>query len=173
MTAVREVMTAQLVTVEPATSVAAAVTVMGMQGVGAVLAMEKGRNGERYILAGENITVKQLFDLMAELTGLKAPALKLPVPVIRTLAAVLELASKLTGARPMLDRSQVDEFAGKYAYFDNTKAERELGYTYLPARETVRRTISWIVERGFVTERRQRALRLHPSLAGSQTSPGG
>jgi dihydroflavonol-4-reductase len=134
---------------------------------GAILAMDKGRSGERYILAGENVTVKQLFDLMAELTGVKAPAVKLPVPVIRVLAAALELGSKLTGKRPMLDRSQVDEFAGRYAYFDSSKAQRELGYTYLSARETVRRTIAWIVERGFVTESRQRALHLHSSLGGA------
>src|SRR5262245_498087 len=122
---------------------------------GAVLAMEKGRNNERYILAGENVTVKRLFDIMAELTGLKGPAIKLPVPIVRALAGVLELVSRLTGTRPMLDRSQVDEFAGKYAYFDNSKAERELGYTYLSARDTVRRTIAWIVERGLVTEKRR------------------
>src|SRR5213076_478350 len=90
---------------------------------GAILAMDKGRAGERYLLSGENVTVKGLFD-----------------------------------------RSQVDEFAGKYGYFDSGKAERELGYTYLPARETVRRTIAWLVARGFVSERRQRALRLDPSL---------
>jgi len=86
------------------------------------------------------------------------------------LAAVMELVSKLTRSRPMLDRSQVDEFAGKYAYFSSAKAQRELGYTYLPARETVRRTIAWIVERGFVTERRQRALHLHQSLRSAKAS---
>jgi len=101
---------------------------------------------------------------MAEATGLPAPRVKLPVPVLRAVAAAMELASKLTGARPLIDRSQVDEFAGKYGYFDSGKAERELGYTYLPARETVRRTIAWLVARGFVSERRQRALRLDPSL---------
>src|SRR5947207_5153039 len=132
---------------------------------GAVLAMEKGRSGERYILAGENLTVKGLFDLLAELTGLPAPSVKLPVGVIRALAAGLELVSRLTGSRPMIDRSQVDEFAGKYAYFNCSKAERELGYTYRSARETVRRTVAWIVERGLVTERRRRALQLHPSVA--------
>jgi hypothetical protein len=58
----------------------------------------------------------------------------------------------------------VDEFAGKFAYFDSGKAERELGYTYLSARETVRRTLAWIVARGFVAEKRRGALQLHPSL---------
>jgi dihydroflavonol-4-reductase len=135
---------------------------------GAILAMEKGGNGERYILAGDNVTVKQLFDLMAELTGVKAPTLKLPVPVIRVLATAMELASKVTGHRPMLDRSQVDEFGGRYAYFDSSKAKRELGYTHLPARETVARTIAWIVERGLVTERRRQTLQLHPSLGAAR-----
>jgi dihydroflavonol-4-reductase len=92
---------------------------------------------------------------MADLTGLKAPATKLPVSVIRGLAAVMEFASKLTGKRPMLDRSQVDEFAGKYAYHSSEKAKRELGYTHLSARETLQRTITWLVQHGFVNEQRR------------------
>ena len=125
---------------------------------GSVLAMEKGRVGERYILSGENLTVKQLFDLMADLSGLQAPRIKAPVPVVRVAAAVMEFAARLTGKRPMIDRSQVDEFAGKYAYFSSAKAQRELGYTYLPARETVQRTITWLVEHGFVNERRRQRM---------------
>jgi hypothetical protein len=64
----------------------------------------------------------------------------------------------------MIDRSQVDEFAGRYGYFDSSKAQRELGYTYLSARETVSRTIAWLIARGFVPEKRQKALTPHPSL---------
>ena len=131
---------------------------------GALLAMDKGRDGERYIVSGENVTVKQLFDLCADLTGLKAPAMKAPLPILRLLAAGMELGARVTGNRPMLDRSQVDEFAGKYGYFDSSKAERELGYTYLSARDTVRRTIAWLIDRGFVVEKRQRVLQPHPSL---------
>ena len=122
------------------------------------------RAGERNAVASENLTVKGLFDIMAELTGVKAPTLKLPVGAVRVVAGLLEGVSRLTGSRPMIDRSQVDEFAGKYAYFDSSKAVRELGYTFLSARETVRRTIAWLVERGFVAEKRRRVLRLHPSL---------
>ena len=130
---------------------------------GALLGMEKGRNGERYV-SGENVTVKGLFDLIADLTGLKAPTIKAPLPVLRLLAGALELGAKLTGKRPQIDRSQVDEFAGKYGYFDSSKAERELGYTYRSARDTVCRTVAWLIDRGFVTERRQRVLQPHPSL---------
>jgi dihydroflavonol-4-reductase len=134
---------------------------------GALLAMDKGRPGERYILSGENVTVKGVFDLVAELTGLKAPSLKAPVPVMRGLAAILELVSKVTGTRPLIDRSQVDEFAGKYAYFDSSKAQRELGYGWLSARDTLRRTVAWLIDRGFVVERRRQALQPHPSLRGA------
>jgi dihydroflavonol-4-reductase len=131
---------------------------------GGLLAMDKGRSGERYIVSGDNVTVKQLFDLMAELTGLRAPTIKLPVPVLRVLAGAMELGSRLTGTRPMLDRSQVDEFAGKYAYFDSSKAKRELGYGWLSARDTVSRTIAWLLEHGFVSEKRRNLIQAHPSL---------
>lgn len=113
--------------------------------------------------------MKQLFDLMAELTGLRAPSIKLPVGVLRVIAAGMELVSRVTGRRPMIDPSQVDEFGGRYAYFDSAKAVRELGYSFLSARETVRRTIAWIVERGFVTEQRRRVLRLDASVGAPAT----
>lgn len=132
---------------------------------GMARAMEKGRSGERYILSGENVTVKQLFDLMAELTGIPAPARKLPVPILRIAATGMELVSKLTGSRPMLDRSQVDEFAGKWGYMTNAKAVRELGATFRNARETVARTIAWLLARGFVKESRRATIHPHPSLA--------
>jgi dihydroflavonol-4-reductase len=137
---------------------------------GSLLAMEKGRNGERYILSGENVTVKGLFDIMSELTGLKAPSIKVPLPVLRVLAGGLELVSKLTGKRPMIDTSQVDEFAGHYGYFDSSKAERELGYRYLSARDTLRRTVAWAIARGFVPEKRQKLLQPHPSLRDAEVT---
>jgi len=134
---------------------------------GALLAMDRGRNRERYVLSGENLTVKQVFDLIAELTGLRPPTIKLPVPVLWLLAGGMELASKVTGSRPMLDRTQIDEFAGKYGYFSSSKAKRELGYTFLSARDTLRRTIAWLFDRGFVKEARMKTLRPHASLRGA------
>jgi dihydroflavonol-4-reductase len=134
---------------------------------GAIEAMEKGRDGERYILSGENVTVKNLLDLTAEFAGIKAPSIKVPGPVLRIVAILMEIASRLTGSRPQMTRSTVDEFGGKYAYVDCSKARRELGFTYRSARETVRRTVAWLIDRGFVTERRLRALMPHPSLRGA------
>jgi len=135
---------------------------------GALLAMERGRDGERYILSGENVTVQRLLELAAEWSGLPAPRLRLPVPLFRAIATATELAGWLTGTRPLIDRAQVDEFGGTYAYYDCGKAQRELGYVWRDARETLRRTIAWAIERGFVHERRRTALRPHPAL-GSAT----
>jgi dihydroflavonol-4-reductase len=132
---------------------------------GSILAMDKGRAGERYIVSGENVTVKGLFDLISDLTGIKAPGFKAPVGVVRALATLMELGSKVTGARPMLDRSQVDEFAGRYGYFDSSKAARELGYTYRPAREVLVRTVGWLVRHGFVPEKRKQELRLNAAVS--------
>jgi hypothetical protein len=50
-----------------------------------------------------------------------------------------------------------------YGSFDSSKAVRELGYTFLPARDTLRRTVAWLIDHGFVNERRLRALQPHPS----------
>jgi dihydroflavonol-4-reductase len=134
---------------------------------GALLAMEKGRDGERYIVGGENLTIKQTFDVLSELTGVRAPTRKLSVPAMRRLALAMELVSRLTGSKPLLDRARVDEFVGKYGFFSSAKAERELGYRHRTARETLRRTVAWLLDHGFVPERRRRALRPHASLAGA------
>jgi dihydroflavonol-4-reductase len=128
-------------------------------GRGAMGAMEKGRDGERYILSGENVTWKELLDLVAECTGLKPPSLRVPIPVLRALALIMELGGWVTGRRPQITRSAVDEFAGKYGYMDCTKAKEEVGFSYRSARETVRRTVAWLLEQGFVSEKRQRALK--------------
>ena len=134
---------------------------------GSLLAMERGRSRERYVLSGENVTVKQCFDIVAELAGTKPPTIKLPVPVLRLIAGGMELASLVTGKRPMLDRTQIDEFAGRYGFFSSEKAKRELGYTYLSARDTLRRTVAWLIDRGFVPEARMKQLRPHASLRGA------
>jgi dihydroflavonol-4-reductase len=134
---------------------------------GALAAMDRGRDRERYILSGDDVPVRDFFTTLAELSGLPAPRFKLPVRIVRGLAGAMELVSKMTGSRPVLDRSQVDELFGKYGWFDSGKAVRELGYTWRSARATLARTVAWLIDRGFVAERRRRLLHPHPSLAGS------
>ncbi len=66
----------------------------------------------------------------------------------------------------MIDRSQVDEFGGTFAYYDSGKAARELGFIARPIGEVARRTVAWLLDRGFVPEARRSALTPHPSLRG-------
>ena len=134
---------------------------------GALLAMDKGGDCERYIVSGEDVTVRDAFTVVAELVGIRPPSIRMPVPVLRVMAAGMELGARLTGRRPMLDRSQVDEFAGKWGYHSSAKAERELGYRARGARETLRRTVAWALDRGFVPEKRRAALQLTPELQGA------
>jgi dihydroflavonol-4-reductase len=134
---------------------------------GAMLAMGRGGDGERYVIGGDDVTVKEAFDACAELIGVKPPSIRLPVPVLRVLAGGMELASKVTRRRPMLDRSMVDEFAGVWGYHDSSKAKRELGYEPRGVRETLARTIAWALDSGFVPEKRRNVLRPSAELQGS------
>jgi hypothetical protein len=111
--------------------------------------------------------VKGLFDILAELTGLKSPTIKLPFPVLRLIAGGMELASKVTGTRPMLDRTRSTSSPASTASSAATKAKRELGYTYLSARDTLRRTVAWLIDAASSPRSGLQALRPHPSLRGA------
>jgi hypothetical protein len=71
----------------------------------------------------------------------------------------------VTGTRPLLDRAQVDEFAGWYANVTPAEAQRELRYTHRPVRDVLRRTVAWFLDSGFVDAKRRAALSPHASLA--------
>ena len=131
---------------------------------GAVLAMDKGASGERYILSGENMTVKQLFDLVAEAAGVPPRRGTSRWSCCAPSRPGSRPSAGSTGWRPLLDRNQVDEFAGHYGYLDPGKAERELGFTWRNARDTIRRTVAWAIDRGFVADARRASLRPDPSL---------
>lgn len=116
---------------------------------GHLLAFEKGRRGERYILGGENMTLKQVLDTLAELTGIPAPKMKVPHGVAQAFAAMDEfVAGKLLGRTP---GTTVDEvrMGRKYMWVSSAKAERELGYTHGPAREALRRAAEWFIAHGY------------------------
>ena len=97
---------------------------------GHILAMEKGRVGERYILGGENVTYSQMFTTLSEISGLPAPAEK---PTSRGLASfaatLLELGARISGGEPKVTRKLIRDYAYAYVFVTSKKAERELGYT--------------------------------------------
>ncbi len=108
-----------------------------------VRAMEKGTPGERYILGGENLTVRQLAELCLELLGQKKKIVQIPNPVIKGLTAVAR-----TLHIPLPYNPHVVPYATKFWFMDSSKAQRELGVKFRPARETLQPTLAWLRESG-------------------------
>jgi farnesol dehydrogenase len=108
-----------------------------------VQALERGRRGERYLLAGENATMNELFRLLAEVTGVPAPRRHIPYAAASALGWMLYAWAELTGLPPLLTHEVVGVFRAHWAY-DSAKAGRELGYRVTPLREGLRRTVEWL-----------------------------
>ena len=115
-----------------------------------VLAAERGRPGERYIVSGENLTLRQIGELVASHTGRAPKHLAAPRWVLLCMAGVAEAASALTGRPPAITRAAVRDVLGKYAWFDCRKARDELGFRAAPAVEVVAETMRWFLDEGFL-----------------------
>ena len=137
-------------------------TVVDVQDVarGMVLAAEKGRLGDRYILGGPQVTVRQLYHQLARVSGLPAPSLHLPRWVVLTGALGLEGLARLVGRQPAVTYRLMKAFVGSYSFHDSGKAAAELGYTWLPLDEILRRAVRWFVDTGLVSASRARRVRL-------------
>jgi dihydroflavonol-4-reductase len=120
---------------------------------GHVLAMEKGRPGERYILGGHNVTVEQLFTTLSEITGLSGPGFRSPAPLVAAAGALAELAARVTGKTPQLTYKFARDYVGSFVWVTSAKAERELGFSARPLKRTLLRAIRFFVDNGFVPAR--------------------
>jgi len=116
---------------------------------GHVAAMEKGRSGERYILGGENLTLKQILDKLGAITGLPSPKIKLPY-VFAFLAGVVDEAvtGRILHREP---RATVDtvRMGKKKMFASSAKAERELGWKIVPVDDALRRAVEWFRANGY------------------------
>jgi dihydroflavonol-4-reductase len=117
---------------------------------GHIRAMNKGRIGEHYALGGDNLTFRQLFTTLHELTGLAAPGFTPSPALIQLAGRVLGAYSLWTGREPILTYRLARDYAFARVWVSSTKAERELGYTHRPHRETLARAIRWYLANGFV-----------------------
>ena len=114
---------------------------------GHLLAYEHGRIGERYILGGEDLTLRQILELIADLTGRPPPRIRLSHSVVMPIAYLSEFWARLTrGAEP---RATVDgvRMSRKLMFFSSAKAETELGYSYRPAKEAMADAVDWFLGR--------------------------
>ena len=107
-----------------------------------LVAAERGRTGERYILSGENITIRQLFQLIAETAGVRAPRIGLPNAVVHGLGRVGELMEKF-GKKGPLSRENAWT-STLYHWFDSSKAQRELGLKARPAAHPIEQSVKWM-----------------------------
>ena len=112
-------------------------------------AIEKGRDGNRYVTGGENITNRQVVEIAAEVVGAKRTkaAVKVPAGVIFTLGWAADLVSYAIG-KELLISSGVAADATLYAWTDSSKAQRELGYRIPGARVSMGKAFRWLRERG-------------------------
>jgi farnesol dehydrogenase len=116
---------------------------------GHLQALERGRAGERYFLAGENVTMDGLFARVAELTGVPAPRRHIPYPVARALGFAMWSWAELTGHEPKLTHQVVDVFREHWAY-SSAKAQAELGYRPRSLKEGLQVTLEWLREGGLL-----------------------
>jgi dihydroflavonol-4-reductase len=120
--------------------------------LGHLLAAEKGRVGERYILGGENLTMKELLALLAEITGLPAPKIKLPYYPLLGLSYLNAAFCTLTGATPRMTPETI-RMSRHYMFYNPSKAVRELGFPQTPARTALQKAVDWFRANGYVKVR--------------------
>lgn len=110
---------------------------------GHLLAMEKARPGERYILGGENLTLKQILDKLAALTGLPSPTMKVPHAVAMGFAAFDQLFTGIIRGKDPRATIDAVKMGRKKMFASSAKAERELGYRIVPVQDALRRAVEW------------------------------
>jgi len=116
---------------------------------GHVLALEHGRIGERYVLGGENMLLKDLLALIADVVDRRPPSLRLPEAVVWPAAFVMEKLASVTGIAPMMTRDHL-KMARKKMFYSSTKATAELGYQPRPVRLAIQDAVAWFRANGML-----------------------
>ncbi|HZQ44495.1 MAG TPA: hopanoid-associated sugar epimerase [Acidobacteriaceae bacterium] len=112
-------------------------------------ALERGRFGERYILGGENLTLKQILDKLAAMTGLPSPTMKVPHVVAMAFAFFDEMVTgKMRGKEPRATVEAV-RMGKKMMWASSAKAERELGWRVVPVDGALHKAVEWFVANGY------------------------
>lgn len=130
---------------------------------GHLAALERGIAGERYILGGENVHVREMLSEIARRAGCRPPAVKLTIPVVYPLAVASEAASWITGEPPYVTRDSL-RMAREYMLFDDTKARTALGYTSRPYQEGIAEAVAWFRSAGMLPQRSYAGARWYKAL---------
>ena len=122
----------------------------GDVGMGHLRAAERGRLGERYLLTGENIRLKEFADIVCVEMGLPSPRWRIPFAVAMASAIGVELAARIFRTDPLFTREEVRRVRRGYL-LDGSKAVKELGVPQTPVKEAVRRAVGWFRKEGILS----------------------
>jgi dihydroflavonol-4-reductase len=115
---------------------------------GHILAAEKGRVGQRYILGHRNLSLLEIFRMLSGMTGVPAPRFRVPYAVAWMAAATMEGVARVTRRPPAVALTAV-RMARKRMYFSADKAIRELGLPQTPADTALSDAVRWFIEHGY------------------------
>jgi dihydroflavonol-4-reductase len=124
---------------------------------GHLLVAEKGKVGERYLLGGENLTLKQVLDTLAKITGLPSPSLKISYNVALGVAYASTLFARLVGKEPGIPVEGV-KIAQHKMFVDCARSQSELGFKPGPVAAALERAVRWYEANGYVTPRRAKRI---------------
>lgn len=113
------------------------------------LAYSKGEIGERYVLGGEDLSLRDILGVIADITGRRAPKIQLPHAAVMPVAIASEALARLTGRPPIATVEEI-RMSKKRMYFSCAKAKRELGYAPRPARLALEDAVQWFRENGYL-----------------------
>ena len=117
---------------------------------GHLRAEHRGVPGERYLISGATLTVREAIGVMAHVAGIDGVPRVLPAPAAMATATVIGAIGRVRRKRAPFCREMMRTLLHGHAY-DGTRATRELGLTYTPLDETLRRTLAWYQQNGFIT----------------------
>ncbi len=115
---------------------------------GHILAEQKGSPGSRYILGNENLSLREIFRILQEITGIPAPKVRLPYAPVLVAAWLNEGFSRISGIEPLIPLAGV-RMAAHHMYFDSGKAVRELGLQLTPVQGALERAVEWFRTNGY------------------------
>ena len=124
---------------------------------GHLLAAEKGKVGERYLLGGENLTLKGMLDMLSRITGLPTPKLKVPHGLALGVAYANTVFSRLIGRAPGIPVEGV-KIARHMMFVDCSRAQRELGFEAGPVSAALERAVRWYEANGYIAKGRARKM---------------
>jgi dihydroflavonol-4-reductase len=124
---------------------------------GHLLVADKGKVGERYLLGGENLTLKAMLDMLGKITGLHAPSLKIPHGLALGVAYANTVFSRLLGREPGIPIEGV-KIARHMMFVDCSRAQRELGFKAGPVSAALERAVRWYEANGYIAKGRARRM---------------